>query len=80
MTYISDEEFARQMWEADWNDVGTTFKPEWNKIDEDVRQDYRDTVQFILESEWLYQLLKSHTEHKSILARVKELVSRVRNR
>lgn len=56
---VTDEEFARQLWDHVWSKTGLEFGDDdvqWKDVSANVRQSYLDDIQFIRESEWFKNL------------------------
>jgi hypothetical protein len=51
---VTDEEFAKQLWELDWSLINEINEDSvlWEVADEAVRESYRNQVKFIRESDW----------------------------
>jgi hypothetical protein len=56
---VYDEEFSKQLWEYDWNQLedigGYVYHVKWEETDLAVRESYLNVVRFIRNSEWLSQ-------------------------
>lgn len=60
---VTDEEFAEQLWTHDWYKIDNSLLGEvedditWLEVDEEVRESYREQVQFIKFSQWYDEAL-----------------------